>query len=570
MAMRDRGVGGSPGRAFRALLTRWGSRGIAVLVGVLILMIPIGYFACLLEVPTNSQAVLISKIGQDLKPDMELAPDRSQGGALWKGIQREVLTEGRYFYNPINWDWEIKEQFLVPQGKIGVRISLAGDELPNGQTLAEPGQKGVMREVLKPGRYSYNWYAEEIRTYDPVTIPAGFRGVVTHLAGSNPKEPNKLLVDAGERGVLKESLAPGTYYLNPFEFRVSMVDCRSQRYDLSEGDPMEFLSADGFPIVVDGSIEFRVVEEKLPEVFVLYNEDANLDEIKEELIAKIVTPESRSICRINGSKLSGGAFISGDERQQFEQDLIDSLKANCLKQGVEIVSVTITSIQPPQAIAAPIRAREVSKQQLAQFKQEKLQQDSEAQLKVEKMLAEQKKSMVEAEQQVVEKTTLAKQSQAVSKTLAEQKLAVAKLQLEAAKNQASAKLAAAKAAADVIRFQNKAEVAGIAAKVQAFNGDGDALARNMLVTKIAPAYRTILSNTEGPLMELFAELTRGSASKSLAPTPAANANPQPNANPRNANANANADAGVPAFAPSASSNEREPQPATVLRLEKKP
>ena len=188
---------------------------------------------------------------------------------------------------------------------------------------------------------------------------------------------------------------------------------------------MNFLSADGFPITLDGVVEFRVLPDKVAEMFVKYNEDANGDAIDEEIIAKIITPESRSLCRIGGSKLSGGQFISGEDREKFQTDLVKSLTPNCKKQGIEILAVAITSIQPPEEITEPVQQREVAKQKLAQFRREKLQQLSEAKLKVEVVLAEQKKRVVEAEQEVVEKTTKAEQEQKVAVTLAEQKLKVA-------------------------------------------------------------------------------------------------------------------------------------------------
>ena len=126
--------------------------------------------------------------------------------------------------------------------------------------------------------------------------------------------------------------------------------------------------------------------------------------------------------------------------------------------------MAITSIQPPEDIAQPVQQREVAKQKLAQFQREKLQQLSEAKLKVEVVLAEQKKRVVEAEQEVVEKTTKAEQEQQVAVTLAEQKLKVAQTQLEAAKDKASAILAKAEADAEVIKFDNAAEAAGLAAR----------------------------------------------------------------------------------------------------------
>ena len=221
----------------------------------------------------------------------------------------------------------------MPGDKIGIRIALSGDDLPAGQILAEPGQKGILREVLKPGRYPYNPYAESIELHDPVTIPAGFRGVVTLLAGPMPKDPNVFLVEEGERGVQRKTLEPGTYYLNPYETRVSQVDCRSRRFNLGQEGEMNFLSADGFPITLDGVVEFRILPDKVAEMFVKYNEYANGDAIDEEIIAKIITPESRSLCRIGGSKLSGGQFISGEDREKFQTDLVKSLTAELPEAG---------------------------------------------------------------------------------------------------------------------------------------------------------------------------------------------------------------------------------------------
>ena len=522
----------------------WGGMAIAgfVLLGVGVVMVL--YNACKIEVGTGYQAVLIRREGRELEPDMEVAPPPKDGKYYYKGVQsggpnNGVLTEGRYFFNPYYWSWEIGPQFVVPSDKIGIRIALSGDDLPPGQILAEPGQKGILREVLKPGRYPYNPYAESIELHDPVTIPAGLRGVVTRLAGPTSNNPNVFLVADGERGVQPKTLDPGTYYLNPYEIRVSQVDCRSRRFNLGQDSEMSFLSADGFPITLDGVVEFRIQPDKVAEMFVKYNETANGDAIDEEIIAKIITPESRSICRIGGSKLSGGQFISGEDREKFQTDLVKNLTQNCQKQGIEILAVAITSIQPPADITQPVQQREVAKQKLAQFRREKLQQISEAKLKIEVVLAQQKKRVVEAEQEVVEKTTKSEERQRVAVTLAEQKLKVAQTQLEATKDKASAILAKAEAEADVIKLDNAAEAAGLAAQVAAFDGDGAAMARNLLLAKIAPSFRTILGNSEGPLMELFKQFTdraapalshsrpaagravRSGDSSSLSPRPAA-------------------------------------------------
>ena len=135
--------------------------------------------------------------------------------------------------------------------------------------------------------------------------------------------------------------------------------------------------------------------------------------------------------------------------------------------------------------------------------------------------------MVEAEQAVVEQVTKAEQEQSVAKTLAEQKLAVSQTNLEAVKSKASAVVSEAQAAADVMRAKNNAELAGLAARVKAFGGDGSAVAQNIMLTKLAPAFRSIMASTESPLMELFSSFSTFGKTRAVQPPIANAASPLP-------------------------------------------
>src|SRR5438067_230127 len=107
---------------------RWppGVMPLAGLAAVALGAVVVLYDVCKVEVGTGYQAVLIRRAGLDLEPDMELAP-APKGGRYYKGVQTAgpnlgVLTEGRYFYNPLYWSWKIGPQFIVPNDKIGIRI----------------------------------------------------------------------------------------------------------------------------------------------------------------------------------------------------------------------------------------------------------------------------------------------------------------------------------------------------------------------------------------------------------------------------------------------------------------
>ncbi len=456
-------------------------------------------------VPTRHVAVMIKKTGLDLENGQEVGPT-----AEYKGVQKSFKKEGRYYVNPYVWDWEIYPAFEVPAGKLGVRVRLDGDDLPYGDFLAhQESQKGIAPGYLREGRYEINPYVERIEVHDPIVVPAGFKGVITNLAGPLPENPNVLLVERGPkgetyRGVQHETIDPQTYYYNPYEERVSLVDCRSQRFNLAEKKDMGFPSKDGFWVSLDGIVEFRVMPDQAAQVFVTYNDDKNGDRIAEEIVAKIILPNARSFCRLEGSKSQGREFIEGETRIEFQSNFQKAMRDNCEPLGIEIIQALITKITPPDPIAKPVRQREIAKQQEQQFQQEILQQQSEIKLAIEQAMVRRKTELVRAEQGVVRVTTQAERQQEVAVTKANEKRRVAELRLEAAKDEAEAILARGKAEAEVVEFQNAAEAAGWKQAVAAFAGDGQQYARYVLFQKMASAYRKMMINTaDSPMMKIF-------------------------------------------------------------------
>jgi regulator of protease activity HflC (stomatin/prohibitin superfamily) len=513
-----------------------GMSGFIVLLFIAVVGSFVVYSMFRIEVPTGYMAILTHKTGKDLTNDEEIAPS-----AEYKGVQKQVLAEGRYFYNPYNWDWNVVPQIDIPQGKLGVRIRLYGEELPYGEIIAKgENQKGIVADVLRPGRYAINAYiqgddapnyaAEVIELHDPVVIPAGFKGVVTQVAAALPADANKLLSEPGKRGVQQATLNEQTYYVNPYVTRIHLIDCRSQRFNLESDGDMGFPSKDGFWVSLDGIIEFRVKPEEAAKVFVIYNEadndgthhDAKIDQ---EIIKKVILPNARSFCRLKGSDHSGKEFISGDTRTKFQSEFQESLKLTCESQGIEIIQALITRINPPEKIADPVQKRQIAIQEEEQYKKQILQQTAEKQLAIDKETIKQKQAIVAAEQAVIKVTTEAEREQEVTLIDANQRLKVAELELSAGQDLAAAELARGKAAAEVIEFQNEAEAAGWRKSVDAFGGKGDLYARWVLLKKLAPAFRQMMVNTaDSPLMDFFQEYNVASSTPST-PVPATAAAP---------------------------------------------
>lgn len=146
-------------------------------------------------------------------------------------------------------------RIYVPEDQCAVLIRQSGDELPDGQLVAtEPGQKGIQREVLGPGRHWRNpvtWRSElKPLTVVPSGNPSTWRwieqhhpardgapahttvrmegefpmvGVLTRKIGPEPAD-GSVIVDraSGSRGILREVLTPGTYKINPYVYQIEL------------------------------------------------------------------------------------------------------------------------------------------------------------------------------------------------------------------------------------------------------------------------------------------------------------------------------------------------------------
>lgn len=471
---------------FFKFFTRFGTS--AIILGAGLGLALFVWFFCRIEPRSDEIAILIRKTGADLPAGAILALQPDQ-----KGIQPEVLAEGRYFKNPYTWDWRIARITDIPAGKLGVLTRLYGDDLAPGKILAEKSTKGIVAEVLRPGKYRINPYAYRVELFDAISIQPGSVGVVTSLVGEDmlnddlpPQARNTYLVSKGMKGVVPRVLDPGTYYLNPYLYNVVEVTLQSQRFVLGGDDAITFLTLDGFTVNVEGTLEFSIERDKAA---LITHQVGDM----EDVLKKLILPRARGFSRIEGSKHPAINFIVGETRQQFQNNLEAHLRGKSKDWGVAIKSVLIRNIVPPDAIASIIREREVSVQNARKFEQQIEQARSLAELTRQEMLAEQSKQKVAAETARIQAVIRAEQDLAVKITDAKRELEVARLENEAAVAQAQAILAKAEAERDVIALHNQAQAEVLSSQVKAFQS-GMNLARYALYQKLGPRIVSILGS----------------------------------------------------------------------------
>ncbi|MBO4345326.1 MAG: hypothetical protein J5833_06210 [Victivallales bacterium] len=206
------------------------SVGIIILVLFIVALLLIYQWGfCRFYVPAGYMAIVTAKTGKAPSTNSILVEKGE------KGIWKDVLPEGRYFLNPVTHDIAIKKATVIPLGKVGIVTSKVGKELPPGEIMApDHDSKGVWHDVLGPGLYRLNPEGYTIEQADAINIPAGYVGVVTSQTGKLPA-PDEF-AKIGEKGVLKDVLQPGLYYINRYAYQVNVIEIGMNQVSMTSSD----------------------------------------------------------------------------------------------------------------------------------------------------------------------------------------------------------------------------------------------------------------------------------------------------------------------------------------------
>jgi regulator of protease activity HflC (stomatin/prohibitin superfamily) len=480
------------------------------------------------EVPPGKFLVKINMWGNDLPEGEIVAPDDS-----YKGIQKDVLPEGRHFLNPLLYRYQTHDMLEVPIGKCAILTHKAGDEIAKdrrkrGEFLVEEdeegeiSERGIVRKVLLPGKYRINPHVYSLELVDAVEIKASQVGVRTLRWGKDPRtlkqRESVYTVPEDYRGVQEKPVPPGTYYINPYVESIVPVDIDMHQVEF---DDIYFPSLDGFNIQPHVRVSYKVMPDRAPELFVMLCDNGQLPQAdgtaeekkKNPILQKFVLPLIRGWVRIEGSKYGARDYVSQQKgpdtinpREQLRKVLEEKVKPVCREVGVIITSITVAELgmnDDLKKLADQIFERERTRatrdknaQLVEQYKSQQEQKGKEA-------LSEQRSKLVDANRDLKVAKTLAKQQKEVEKARLENDLKAAETRMEAAREQAKAIVTRGKAEAAIVNAQNEAEVSGLRTAIAGFPS-ADQFAQYHVMTKMSPALSEIFASDTSEFAKLFA------------------------------------------------------------------
>lgn len=472
-------------------------------------------------VAENEVLVVINKFGKPLPGDLVVVP--RDKNSEYKGIQEEVRGPGRYFINPVffetkkfkafpiragepeKWNFSADGRLANPEAapQVGLVTVKQGKPAPGGAEVVEAGYKGIQRDVWTPGTYKFNPYLYEVKEFPAVVIPPGSVGVQTRLFGesgevvsatlteiaarttaptTNPsqsagqKVPTRLVMGENQRGVLRDVLQPGIYYLNPRLYKVDILpigyDALTLEHPLRAGDAntsVRFLSADGYQVEADFTVVWGISPADAPTII------ANIggwDVIERNVMRQAMI----SACQNEGSKYTAKELIQGGSRSKFQDDLSVSLEKQVASRNIHVLLALIRNIaikdatgqDQTEGLLATIQRANIEIERQITNRQKTETARKRAELEQASKLVDVARETVASDTKVKVANILADGQKKAAEIDAQRDLDIASIQQEIALLEAQTTQILGKAGADVERMKNEAEAKGAKLLIDAF------------------------------------------------------------------------------------------------------
>jgi regulator of protease activity HflC (stomatin/prohibitin superfamily) len=498
---------------------------LVLLVGLFVLYEGVKWTVFRVYVPPGKALLVVNKFGAALPAELIAVPP----GQSNKGVQEELRSPGRYFINPVSYDTKLVDQTIIPAGDpqrwrfdpdgnivdksaqpmVGLIASKQGKTPPPGVEVVDPGFKGLQREVLTPGTYKINPHLFSVTLVPAVVIPPSSVGVVTRLTGdrgaitsvtlteirdstvgpstqpavsaTTHDTPSRLIAGATQRGVLKEVLQPGIYYLNPRLVKVDIVpigydaitldhnDVRATRTPTMTNPSVRFYSGDGYLVEADFTVVWGISPADAPEIV------ANIG-AWDNVRGNVIEPAMKAACQNVGAKYTSKELIQGTTRSKFQDELSESLEKSVASRNVHVLLALIRNIlikdntgkDQTGGLLATIQRANIEVERDLTNKQKTLTAVTAARLEESLKNIDVARETVLSDTNVKVANITAEGAKKAAETNAQRDLEVARINLEISQLDAQRTQILGKAGADVARLKNEAEAKGAKLLVDAF------------------------------------------------------------------------------------------------------
>src|SRR5581483_2969173 len=379
-----------------------------------------------------------------------------------RGPQKDILLPGTYYINPLLFKVIPESAKEVKPGEVAVIVSNVGKDPSEDvrKRMADKGRERMEREEKEQ-------VATIVAKLDKLDDSRNMEEIKEELMAGDPADRRldegaheAYVVPDGYRGIQETVVGPGRYYVNTLAVSPIVLPTTNQTVEWTTEDtantfnPFEVISKDGFTMQLEVRVVFRVKPEDAP--FMV----AKIGSI-DRLVQNVMHPLIDSIFRNQASESSAMAYLQNRHEEQERAEA--KVRAHLLKYHVDVVNVLICHIHLPEELMKTQTEKILAEQRQAMFNAQREAEEKRIQLERTKAHADNQKDLMHA---TVGVEIAAKQS-------------------EQRKNQADGEahyiLATGKAEAEKVRLMGEAQGVAYHEQVAALGPQGVALIETLKV-----------------------------------------------------------------------------------------
>ena len=374
-----------------------------------------------------------------------------------RGPQKDLLLPGTYYVNPLLFKVILEKAGEVKPGEVAVIVSNVGkdpsDEIRKQMAakVRERLEQEKQEQIERAGEHVSDVLAaleDSMQEGDPLDkrLDQG-----AHEAYVMPD---------GFRGIQERVVGPGKYYVNTLAVSPIIIPTTNQTVEWTGEEvqgtfnPFEVISKDGFAMQLEVRVVFRVKPEDAP--FMV----AKIGGI-ERLIQNVMHPLIDSIFRNQASESSAMAYLQNRHEEQERAEA--RVRAHLLKYHVDVVNVLICHIRLPEELMKTQTEKILAEQRQSMYNAQREAEEKRIQLERIKAQADNQNALMEATVGVE-----------ISGKRAEQRKAEAD-------GEAHYILATGKAEAEKMRLMGEAQGVAYHEQVNALGANGVALVETLKV-----------------------------------------------------------------------------------------
>src|SRR5215204_451530 len=312
-------------------------------------------------------------------------------GGGQRGPQKDILLPGTYYINPLMFKVIMESAKEVKPGEVAVIVSNLGEEIR--KAMAAKIRERLEREEQEQVTIA----AEKLDKVDGDNLS------IEQIKAELTNDPADKRLDSGAheayvvpigyRGIQETVVGPGRYYVNTLATTPIIIPTTNMTVEWTAEevgnsfDPFAVISKDGFTMQLEVRVVFRVKPEDAP--FMVAKIGST-----EKLVQNVMHPLIDSIFRNQASESSAMAYLQNRHEEQERAEA--RVRMHLLKYHVDVVNVLICHIRLPEELMKTKTEKILAEQKQSMFNAQREAEVKRIELEKTSSQADNQRSLMEA------------------------------------------------------------------------------------------------------------------------------------------------------------------------------